>query len=101
VKPSRRLKEDAVEPAAVAEKAAEPVEAAKPVWQRQPRKRPAIARSGSHARNAKAAPQRPNGPLNRANAMTIAAVTAAADDNDDREPNGFGDEIPAFMMIGS
>jgi superfamily II DNA/RNA helicase len=103
----KRAKEDAVEPAAVAEKAAEPVEAAKPVEvaaaaKEAPRK-DREERQPRQERESRAASQRTPEPANANNDRNRGRNRRGGRDNDDREPTpvGFGDEIPAFMMIGS
>jgi superfamily II DNA/RNA helicase len=103
----KRAKEDAVEPAAVAEKAAEPVEAAKPVEvaaaaKEAPRK-DREERQPRQERESRVASQRTPEPANANNDRNRGRNRRGGRDNDDREPTpvGFGDEIPAFMMIGS
>jgi superfamily II DNA/RNA helicase len=105
----KRAKEDAAEPAAVAvaEKTAEPVEAAKPVEveaaaKEAPRK-DREERQPRQERESRAASQRTPEPANANNDRNRGRNRRGGRDNDDREPTpvGFGDEIPAFMMIGS
>jgi superfamily II DNA/RNA helicase len=103
----KRAREDAVEPAAVAERAAETVEADKPVeMATAPKEAPRKdreERQPRQERESRAAPQRTPEPANANNDRNRGRNRRGGRDNDDREPTpvGFGDEIPAFMMIGS
>lgn len=100
----KRAREDAAEPAAVAEKAAETVEADKPAEVAPATKEvPREERQPRQERENRAASQRTPEPANANNDRNRGRNRRGGRDNDDREPTpvGFGDEIPAFMMIGS
>lgn len=112
----KRAREDAAEPAAAAEAQARPVEAEaievaaeRPAprrerEERQPRQeREERQPRENQPRESHPAPQRTPEPANANDDRNRNRNRRGGRDNDDREPTpvGFGDEIPAFMMIGS
>ncbi|WP_417415495.1 DEAD/DEAH box helicase [Hoeflea sp.] len=101
----KRAKEEAQEPVAVAD-AAEPVETETTVETAEAKEAPRRERKERQPRQereASTAPQRTPEPANANNDRNRNRNRRGGRDNDDREPTpvGFGDEIPAFMMIGS
>ena len=114
----KRAREEAAEPVAVAEAPAETIEADKPAEvapaakeaprkdreERQPRQeRDERQARENQPRESRPAPQRTPEPANANDDRNRNRNRRGGRDNDDREPTpvGFGDEIPAFMMIGS
>lgn len=112
----KRAREEAAEPAAAAEAPATPVEAEtievaaeRPAprrerEERQPRQeREERQPRENQPRESRPAPQRTPEPANANDDRNRNRNRRGGRDNDDREPTpvGFGDEIPAFMMIGS